>query len=59
MRVVYVAADGPLEGWAYAMDRRVPVNEEMELALRDGLLAVYRVGHGCKLWFIGVLPPDH
>lgn len=57
MRVVYVAADGPLQGWAYALDRRVPVNEELELSLHEGLRAVYRVGQGCQLWFIGMAPP--
>lgn len=56
MRVVYVAGDGPLQGWAYAMDRRLRLNEELELAVRDELLAVYRVGQECKLWFICLLP---
>jgi hypothetical protein len=56
MRVVYVAGDGPLEGWAYATDHRLPMNEELELSVRDGFRAVYRVGQGCKLWFICLLP---
>lgn len=57
MRVAYVAGDGPLEGWAYAMDRRLVLNEELELAVKDGYSAVYRVGQGCKLWFVHLLPP--
>ena len=57
MRVAYVAGDGPLEGWAYSMDRRLVLNEELELAVRDGYSAVYRVGQGCKLWFVRLLPP--
>jgi hypothetical protein len=38
------------------MDSRVPINEELELSLGDGLLAVYRVGQDCNLWFIHLLP---
>jgi hypothetical protein len=38
------------------MDRRLPLNEELELSLRDGVRAVYRVGQGCQLWFICLLP---
>ena len=56
MQVVYVAGDGPLQGWAYAMDHRLQINQELELYVRDGFLAVYRVGQGCKLWFIDLLP---
>ena len=57
MRVAYVAGDGPLQGWAYSMDRRLVLNEELELAVRDGYSAVYRVGQNCKLWFVRLLPP--
>jgi hypothetical protein len=56
VQLVYVAGDGPLQGWAYAMDRRLPINQELELFVRDGYLAVYRVGQDCKLWFIDLLP---
>ncbi len=55
--MAYVAGDGPLEGWAYAADRRLPLNEELELSVRDGYSAVYRVGQECKLWFVHLLPP--
>ena len=27
MRVVYLAADGPLQGWTYALDTRAPIND--------------------------------
>jgi hypothetical protein len=57
MRVAYVAGDGPLQGWAYAVEDRLPLNEELELAVRDGYSAVYRVGQGCQLWFVRLLPP--
>ena len=57
MRVVYVVGDGPLQGATYAMDGRVPINEEVELSLTDGKAAVYRVGQGCQLWFICYVPP--
>ena len=56
MRVVYVAGDGPLQGATYALDSRLPINEELDLALPDGPVAVYRVGHECKLWFICLVP---
>ena len=56
MRVVYVVGDGPLQGATYAMDGRLPLNEELELTLREGLKAVYRVGLECKLWFINLVP---
>lgn|GEM_PF-2193904 len=55
MRVIYVVGDGPLEGATYAVDRRLPVNEELELSLAEGPTAVYRVGQGSKLWFIHLL----
>ena len=57
MRVAYTAGDGPLEGWAYAMDRRLQLNEELELTVKDGYSAVYRVGQECKIWFVRLLPP--
>lgn len=57
MRVAYTAGDGPLEGWAYTVERRLQLNEELELAVKDGYSAVYRVGQGCKLWFVNLLPP--
>ena len=56
MRVVYVVGDGPLQGATYAMDGRMPINEDLELPLTDGEIAVYRVGQGCNLWFICCLP---
>jgi hypothetical protein len=56
MRVVYVVGDGPLEGAAYAMDGRVPINEDLELSLPEGQVAVYRVGQESKLWFICLVP---
>ena len=56
MRVVYVVGDGPLEGATYAMDGRLAINEELELSLREGPTAVYRVGQGSILWFIHLLP---
>jgi hypothetical protein len=55
MRVIYMAGDGPLQGWSYSLDSRLPINEEVELDL-DGARAVYRVGQDCKLWFIHLLP---
>jgi hypothetical protein len=57
MRVAYVAGDGPLQGWAYGVDRRLQLNEELELSVKDGYSAVYRVGQGCKLWFVCLVPP--
>ena len=57
MRVAYVAGDGPLQGWAYGVEGRLPLNEELELAVKDGYSAVYRVGQGCKLWFVRLVPP--
>lgn len=57
MRVVYVCGDGPLQAATYALDRRLPINEELELSMKDGPTAVYRVGQGCQLWFIHLLPP--
>jgi hypothetical protein len=57
MRVVYVVGDGPLQGATYAMDGRMPVSEDLELSLPGGHTAVYRVGQGCKLWFICMVPP--
>jgi len=57
LRVAYVAGDGPLHGWAYAADRRLLLNEELELSVKDGYSAVYRVGQGCQLWFVRLLPP--
>jgi hypothetical protein len=57
LRVAYVAGDGPLQGWAYAADGRLQLNEELELAVKDGYSAVYRVGQGCQLWFVRLLPP--
>jgi hypothetical protein len=57
MRVVYSVGDGPLQGATYAMDGRVPINEDVELSLTDGLVARYRVGQGSMLWFICYLPP--
>ena len=56
MRVVYIAGDGPLEGATYAMEERLPITEELELPIKDGPTAVYRVGQDCKLWFIHLLP---
>ena len=56
MRVVYVAGDGPLQGATYALESRLPINEELELPLAEGPRAVYRVGQDCKLWFICLLP---
>lgn len=56
MRVVYVVEDGPLEGATYAVESRLPVTEELELPLREGPVAVYRVGQDSKLWFIHLLP---
>ena len=56
MRVVYVAGDGPLQGATYALDGRLPVNEELELSLDGWPDAVYRVGQDCTLWFIHLLP---
>ena len=35
---------------------QAPVNEELELDIRDGIRAVYRVGQDCKLWFIQLVP---
>jgi len=55
MRVVYVVGDGPLQGATYAWDGRLPVNEDLELAV-EGSTAVYRVGQGAKLWFICMVP---
>jgi hypothetical protein len=57
MRVVYVVGDGPLEGATYAADGRLPLNEDLELAVNDSAHAVYRVGQNAKLWFICMLPP--
>jgi hypothetical protein len=57
MRVVYVVGDGPLQGATYAMDGRLPINEDLELSLTYGEIAVYRVGQGSKLWFICMVPP--
>jgi hypothetical protein len=57
MRVVYVVGDGPLQGATYAMDGRLPINEDLELSLTEGHTAVYRVGQGAKLWFICMVPP--
>ncbi len=57
LRVAYVAGDGPLQGWAYATDRRLMLNDEIELSVKDGYSAVYRVGQGCKLWFVRLLAP--
>ena len=56
MRVVYVVEDGPLQGATYALDTRLPINDELELPLEDGQLAVYRACHGSTLWFICLLP---
>ena len=56
MRVVYVVGDGPLQGATYAMDSRLPVTEELELPLREGPVAVNRVGQDSMLWFIHLLP---
>jgi hypothetical protein len=56
MRVVYVVGDGPLQGATYAMDSRLPITEELELPLREGPVAVYRVGQDSTLWFIHLLP---
>jgi hypothetical protein len=56
MRVVYVVGDGPLQGATYAVDSRLPINEELELPLSEGPTAVYRVGQDCRLWFIHLLP---
>lgn len=56
MRVVYVVGDGPLQGATYAIDGRLPLNTELELNWEDWPTAVYRVGAGCKLWFIHLLP---
>jgi hypothetical protein len=56
MRVVYLAADGPLQGWTYALDTRAPINEEIVLDVDERAVAVYRVGQDCKLWFIHLLP---
>lgn len=56
MRVVYVVGDGPLQGATYALDTRLPINEELELATNDGPVAVYRVGQGSQLWFIHLVP---
>lgn len=55
MRVAYTAGDGPLQGWAYSVDRRLSVDEELELAVKDGYFAVYRVGQGCRLWFVRLI----
>jgi hypothetical protein len=57
MRVAYVAGDGPLEGWAYAVDGRLRLNDELELAVKDGYTAVYRVGQECKLWYVRLVAP--
>ena len=38
MRVAYVAGDGPLQGWAYGVDRRLQLNEELELSVKDWVL---------------------
>lgn len=57
MRVAYTAGDGPLQGWTYAVDGRLHLNEELELAVRDGYSAVYRVGQNCRLWFVRLVPP--
>ena len=46
-----------MHGWAYAADRRLLLNEELELSVKDGYSAVYRVGQGCQLWFVRLLPP--
>jgi hypothetical protein len=56
MRVVYVAEDGPLQGATYALESRLPINEELELTWEDWPVAVYRVGQDSKLWFIHLLP---
>lgn len=56
MRVVYVVGDGPLQGATYAMDGRLPINEDLELSLAEGQTALYRVGQGAKLWFICMVP---
>jgi hypothetical protein len=56
MRVVYVVEDGPLQGATYAMDERLPINEEVELNWEDWPTAVYRVGQDSKLWFIHLIP---
>lgn len=58
MRVVYVAGDGPLQAASYAMDSRLPINEELELPLEDGPVALYRVGQDCTLWFICLQPQN-
>jgi len=57
MRVVYVVGDGPLQGATYASEGRLPVNEDLELAV-EASTAVYRVGQGAKLWFICMVPSD-
>lgn len=57
MRVAYTAGDGPLQGWAYGVEGRLPLDEEIQLEVKDGYAAVYRVGQGCKLWFVRLLPP--
>ena len=56
MRVVYVVGDGPLQGATYVTDGRLPINEDLDLSLKDGEIAVYRVGQGSKLWFICMVP---
>ena len=57
MRVAYVAGDGPLQGWAYSVERHLFVDEELALRVKGHCSAVYRVGYGCRLWFVRLLPP--